>query len=73
MSFGGGSSTPLPQAQPVIPVPQPDDPKLLDSQRKAAKAAENREGYSAHLLTNGEDDPLSNGTSADSGKAKLIG
>lgn len=50
MSFGGGSTPPMPQAQPQTPVPQEDDPKNIDTQRKTAIAAKGREGYSAHLL-----------------------
>lgn len=58
MSFG---KTPQPPAaQPVTPVPQKDDPSSYDAQRKAAAAAKERDGISAHLLT---EDP--NTTSTD--------
>lgn len=51
MSFGG-SKTPAPPApQPVTPVPQEDDPRSIDAQRKAVVAAQKQKGYSAHLLT----------------------
>jgi hypothetical protein len=39
----------------VTPVPQEDDPKNLETQRKTAMAAKGREGYSAHLLSKGGD------------------
>lgn len=51
MSFGGGSSPPMPQAQPQTPVPQKDDPKGLEEQRRVAAKAQGRDGYSAHLLS----------------------
>lgn len=51
MALGGGSAPTPPPAQPVVPVPQEDDPKSVDAQRKAALAAKGREGYSAHLLS----------------------
>lgn len=58
MGFGGKSSTP-PAAQPQTPVPQDDDPKLVDTQRKAAIAAKGRDGYAAHLLSgSGQDTTL---------------
>lgn len=56
MSFGGGSAPSPPPAQPVTPVPQNDDPKSLEAQRKAAVTAKDREGYSAHLLSDGKSD-----------------
>ena len=55
MGFGGGSAPTPPPAQPVTPVPQEDDPKNLETQRKTAMAAKGREGYSAHLLSKGGD------------------
>jgi hypothetical protein len=49
----GGTKAPAPPApQPVTPVPQPDDPKSLETERNAARAAERREGATAHLLSN---------------------
>jgi hypothetical protein len=74
MSFGGGS-TPLPQPQPVVPVPQPDDPKLLESQRRAALAAQGREGYSAHLLAKDDNPDTAMGADEQTvtgGQARLI-
>jgi hypothetical protein len=66
MGFGGKAPTP-PAAQPQTPVPQADDPKLVDTQRRAAAAAKDREGYSAHLLSNsGQDTTL--GETPDSAK-----
>ncbi len=51
MSFGGSSTTP-PAPQPQIPVPQSDDPRSLEAQRKAVIAAKANTGSaSAHLLT----------------------
>ncbi len=50
MSFGGGTPKP-PAAQPVVPVPQDDDPRGIEEQRRAAMMAKERGGYSAHLLT----------------------
>ncbi len=50
MSFGGSAPKP-PAAQPVVPVPQDDDSKGIEEQRRAAMAAKDRGGYSAHLLT----------------------
>lgn len=50
MSFGGGSPA-VPKAEPVVPVPQEDDPKGIEAQRKAAITAGDKDGYSAHLLT----------------------
>lgn len=49
MSFGKAPSPP--PAQPVTPVPQKDDPSSYDAQRKAAIAAKERDGMSAHLLS----------------------
>lgn len=57
MSFGAKAATP-PPAQPQVPVPQDDDPKLLESQRKAAVAAQGREGYNAHLLSGSGQDTI---------------
>lgn len=54
--MGSGSSPSPPAAQPQTPVPQQDDPKNLDAQRKAALVAQGREGYSAHLLADGKYD-----------------
>lgn len=47
-----------PAAQPVVPVPQPDDPRALEAQQKAQRAASLRQGATAHLLSN----PLGGGT-----------
>ncbi len=54
MAFGGAPTPP--PAQPQTPVPQQDDPKNVETQRKAAIAAKGREGYSAHLLSGGSAD-----------------
>lgn len=56
MSFGSPAP---PAAQPVTPVPQRDDPSSYDAQRKAAIAAKERQGVSAHLLSG---DPQSTST-----------
>ena len=59
MSFGSRAPAP-PPAQPVVPAPQPDDPKGIEEQRRRAIAASNQGGTSAHLLSgeNGvTDDP----------------
>ena len=58
MSFGAKAPAP-PAAQPITPVPQKDDPSSYDAQRKAAAAAKDRDGMSAHLLT---EDPNSTNT-----------
>jgi hypothetical protein len=50
MSFGGGAPA-TPKAEPAIPVPQENDPKGIEAQRKAAVVAGNQDGYTAHLLT----------------------
>jgi hypothetical protein len=64
MSFGSKTSTPT--AQPQTPVPQNDDPKLLDTQRAAALKAQNREGYNAHLLSgSGQDTTMESANSAN--------
>jgi hypothetical protein len=48
------TSTPKPPAvAEPIPVPQPDDPALIDTRRSARVAASQREGTSASLLTPG--------------------
>lgn len=69
MALGGGSAPQPPAPQPVTPVPQPDDPKSIETQRKAALAAKDREGYSAHLLSNGKYD-TAEGIDPISGGAK---
>lgn len=68
MSFGSKASSP-PPAQPVTPVPQPDDPKGLEEQRRAAQARSKQGGYAAHLLTgeNGVTEDVGN----ESEQAKL--
>ena len=55
MGFGGGSASTPPAAQPVTPIPQQDDPRLLETKRRAAVTAKGREGDSAHLLAKDED------------------
>lgn len=50
MSFGSSAPKP-PAAQPVTPVPQEDDPSLIEHKRRAAERAKNQEGVTAHLLT----------------------
>jgi hypothetical protein len=48
------SKTPKPpKVADPIPVPQPDDPALIDTKRTARAAAGAREGTSASLLTPG--------------------
>lgn len=72
MGFGGASAPTPPTPQPVTPVPQEDDPKGLEEQRKVAAAAKTREGYGAHLLTGkGSGDPIS-GSSASGRSSKLM-
>jgi hypothetical protein len=74
MGFGGGSAPTPPPAQPVTPVPQEDDPKNLETQRKTAIAAKGREGYSAHLLSKGSKDEGPSGPSSPgSGKSQMLG
>ena len=55
MGFGGGSPS-TPAAAPPTPVPQPDDPKSLESQQNAALIARRRDGASAHLLSGEQGD-----------------
>jgi hypothetical protein len=62
MGFGGGSAPQPPPAQPVTPVPQPDDAKGIETQRRTAAAAKKREGYSAHLLSKDSADTSSEPT-----------
>lgn len=67
----GGSKAPTPPPpQPVTPVPQEDDPKLLDTQRKAAATAAGREGYNAHLLSDSKQDTTMG--SQDPNRAQLL-
>ena len=73
MGFGGGGSTPMPVAQPQTPVPQEDDPKGVEAQRKTAIAAKGREGYSAHLLSDKGYDSAAGTDTADPAKAKMMG
>lgn len=48
------SKTPkTPKVADPIPVPQPDDPSLIDTRRAARSTAEAREGTRASLLTPG--------------------
>lgn len=42
-----------PKAAAPIPVAQPDDPTLIDSQRTFRRAAQDREGSSGSLLAGG--------------------
>lgn len=72
MGFMGGQKPAAPPpAQPQVPVPQDDDPQLQESQRKAAAAAKNRDGYSAHLLSgSGQDTTLGENKPTT---AKLLG
>lgn len=42
-----------PKVADPIPVPQPDDPALIDTRRAVRRAADDREGTSASLLTPG--------------------
>lgn len=64
MGFGGGGGTVQPpEAEPVQPVPQEDDPRGIEEQRRFVAAQREREGYQASLLTPGgergdERDPM---------------
>lgn len=42
-----------PEVAAPVPVPQPDDPALIDTRRRVRTTAEGREGSSASLLTPG--------------------
>jgi hypothetical protein len=55
MALGGSAPSP-PAPQPQTPVPQEDDIKGVEAQRKTAIAAKGREGYSAHLLSGSSSD-----------------
>jgi hypothetical protein len=48
MGFGGGSRTPLPEPEPVTPVPQEEGSNKIEAQRRARLAAADREGFSEH-------------------------
>ena len=52
MSFGG-SSTPLPKAEPVEPVPQEEDPQGVEAKRRARILAADREGFAHHRSISG--------------------
>ncbi len=73
MGMGGAKAPQPPAPQPVVPVPQDDDPKLLDSQRKAAVKASGREGYNAHLLSgSGQDTAMGDDATMNNTQAKLL-
>jgi hypothetical protein len=40
----------LPKVPEATPLPQPDDPSLVDLSREAALKAKNREGFEASML-----------------------
>jgi hypothetical protein len=50
----GKSNPPVPKAEPPTPVPQEDDPRGVEEQRKVAARAKEQGGTSAHLLTGPE-------------------
>lgn len=56
----------VPKASKPIPVAQPDDPRLIDTQRRQRREADDREGSSGSLLTRGG----ASGDSSDSGTKK---
>lgn len=53
--------TAAPKVAEPVPVPQPDDPALIDTRRKARSSAEAREGSRNSLLTPGGGKGVSGG------------
>ena len=49
--MGMGKSPAPPKPQPIMPVPQEDDPKSLEARKVAAATSARQEGASAHLLS----------------------
>lgn len=75
MALGGGSAPTPPPAQPVVPVPQEDDPKSIETARRTAAAAKTREGYSAHLLSGDKAqgaDPLGGSTASKTNTSAMM-
>jgi hypothetical protein len=70
MSFGK-SAPATPAAQPVTPVPQDDDPSLIEHKRRAAERARSQDGVSAHLLT-GESGSGPMGQPTTQNRSKLL-
>ena len=50
----GASNPPIPKAEPPTPVPQEDDPKSVEEQRRVAERSKEQGGVAAHLLTGPE-------------------
>lgn len=48
--MGTGSVTPPPEAEPVVPVPQEDDPKSIENTKEYIERQKERKGFEASLL-----------------------
>lgn len=72
-NFGGGGDSP----EPLKPLPQREDPSVIESREKLRLSEKRRKGRRATILTGGrgiQDDDLGNmGTGGQGGGAQVLG